>query len=262
MADIQRQAPAPAELNALLIKLRAQLDEASRLLEAPWSEGEERAWKTRTTKYVQDALGESDMFAQQFVHTTSAIIARTPFGGDPGRIRRHNRDEFLRAHFAPLREVIREVEEQLHSVPPMETVTTTPIGGPLPAEDFSFMAASDLRMIARRDYTELQNVLPLPTVKAKSVLAGSVIEAVLMDALERAGRARAHLDKYQLADLTREAASSSLISATTAKAADATRDYRNYVHPAVELRQGAPLRSEDAAQAVVLMRQVIADLKP
>lgn len=59
-------------------------------------------------------------------------------------------------------------------------------------------------------------------------------------------------------DLINEAAAAKVIGDRTQKAAHAVRDTRNFVHPAVELREGR-LRKVDADAAIALMQMVLED---
>lgn len=61
-------------------------------------------------------------------------------------------------------------------------VPAPPPGEALPAQDFAFMRNARLRTIAARDYNELSAQITNPaTLKSRTVLAGAVTEALLLD---------------------------------------------------------------------------------
>jgi hypothetical protein len=54
--------------------------------------------------------------------------------------------------------------------------------------DFGFIFNNQLRKIAERDYAELQRLEPLVATKSVITLSGSIIEALLFDALVASGK--------------------------------------------------------------------------
>ena len=67
------------------------------------------------------------------------------------------------------------------------------------------------------------------------------------------------LEGLSFFDLINEAAAAGVVQKRTTQAAHSVRDLRNFVHPAVELREGR-LRQVDARAAIALMDIVLEDL--
>jgi hypothetical protein len=147
--------------------------------------------------------------------------------------------------------------------------------GPQPppsGADFSFVKNYRLRRIAERDYSELHNVRSIQAVKSRLVLAGGLIEALLLDALQshEPGARRCpgaakwrekDLDEWPLPTLIDVAVELELIGATTRKFSDAVRDLRNLVHPGKEIRENFSFGQEEANIADQVLEIVIRDLK-
>lgn len=136
-------------------------------------------------------------------------------------------------------------------------------------EDFAFVADESLRQIIQRDYVELERVTNANALKSRIILAGGLIEAVLLDALlQNETNARAskdaskeQLEKRDLADLIKAASELKLLTPDAHKYTEFTRAYRNLVHPGLELRSGQTVRPEIAAIAEQVLKIVIADIR-
>lgn len=130
--------------------------------------------------------------------------------------------------------------------------------------DLSFMFDVKLREIVGRDYSELQMAKRASASKTRLILSGGLIEALLLDALERneksalkanaaeadnkgKGKVKA-LDDWNLSSLIDVAAELSLISEGSAKLSNVIRDFRNLVHAGKE-RRGDYVIEEHEAQA-------------
>jgi hypothetical protein len=157
-------------------------------------------------------------------------------------------DSFIAAAHGALKAIAQELERR----------GAEPIAPSLPARDFAFVRNNVLRAIAIRDYGELRTVAG-GTVKAAAILAGSVIEAILVDALEQQGFTPKQVDAMKFVELIDEATAAKIIGARTQKAAHAVRDTRNFIHPEVERREGR-LRKVDTDAAIWLMAMVLEDL--
>jgi len=121
---------------------------------------------------------------------------------------------------------------------------------------FGFVKDSKLRTIIERDYRELALfVFPSQAWKSTVVLAGSILEAILQDRLTynsaETGKAESapsapkksnlKAGEWRLHDLIQVAIELKILPEDRTKAIDAIlRDYRNYVHPTVELRDRHP----------------------
>jgi len=135
----------------------------------------------------------------------------------------------------------------------------TGAGASLPNLSFTFMKDGRLRAMAERDYEELRVAAFYRSAKSKALLAGSVIEAVVLDLLIAKGVAFDELKGLAAHALYERAKHEELLAGRQLSAAHATRDTRNFVHPAVEYREG-DLTAEQADLALSLMRAILAEL--
>jgi hypothetical protein len=163
------------------------------------------------------------------------------------------RDDDVGAKLGVARHAVEAVDEELERRGATRALDTS-----LPARSFDFVSSSALRSIIARDYEELRSV-EAGSVKGRALLAGSVIEGLLVDALEREGFNASDVEGLRFVQLVEEAAGAKLIQKRTKAAANSVRDLRNFVHPAVELREGR-LRLVDANLALALMNMVLEDL--
>ena len=124
------------------------------------------------------------------------------------------------------------------------------------SRSFSYVSGEELRKIVERDYRELSLVVfSAGAWKSTVILAGSILEALLFDALTcsppitvRANAARnaprfnkkvkpIESGDWRLADLIDVASELEILPTERAKTIDQVlRDYRNFVHPKKELR--------------------------
>ncbi len=148
---------------------------------------------------------------------------------------------------------------------------------------------ADLRRIAERDIGSALRALKTEEVKSCLILAGSVVEALLLDRLEatpeperesavarvkevqqRLGQAvkfKGAPASWSLHEMVKIAGPTGLgrLAKRTEDVAQLVRDWRNYVHPdreRTETRSGDHLRLPDAMAAVALLEAVVADLTP
>jgi hypothetical protein len=135
---------------------------------------------------------------------------------------------------------------------------------------FPFVHDEALRTIVERDYRELASILfPSGAWKTVVIMAGSILEAVLYDALtvdaatvraaEQAVRAPKRRDKrvkpiasneWTLADFIKVAADINLLPKEREETIDQTlREYRNFVHPKREIRAAHSCSEAEALMA-------------
>jgi hypothetical protein len=150
------------------------------------------------------------------------------------------------------------------------------------ARVFGFMTNSDLRTIVERDYTELQRRLyPAEAWKSVVIICGSILEALLHDLLTRdQARVQAAMttakgpkkgkppnqgrkditsdnreDEWTLFDYIEVANELGLLPTGWAAGVHAVlRDFRNYVHPRRESKEG---RAIDQGEAMMSMGTLI-----
>lgn len=150
------------------------------------------------------------------------------------------------------------------------------VAGPGTAiRSFRWLTAVGLSDIIARDYAELSNVLlPDSAWKSTVIMAGSILEAILLDLLTqdptRFAAARTsskaprdgsgtvkHEDSWTLYNLIEIAVDIGVLPSDRAKTFDQVlRDYRNFVHPRKEIRakhacsEGEALMAKGALDAV------------
>jgi len=126
----------------------------------------------------------------------------------------------------------------------------------VPVTDFSFIEDAQLRQMIERDKAELDKCLEHRLSKSTLVLAGSVIEAILVDYFlaypVQDGGADSAL-RASLWQLLEDAQAVGLISQETRQLATVVKDYRNLIHPGREYRLAQEASSQRAtvAQSVV-----------
>jgi hypothetical protein len=136
---------------------------------------------------------------------------------------------------------------KLYAQPPASTGTATE------QPEFSFIADPDLRSIMDRDYQEIQACLDAKAYKAAIVMCGSVMEALLLDALlqnevsarqstkaakNKAGNTIKDLGRWPLSRMIDVAVELQILPTPYyGFMSDAVREHRNLIHPAVETRK-------------------------
>jgi hypothetical protein len=146
------------------------------------------------------------------------------------------------------------------------------------ATQLGFIGNDAMRRALRMDISSIQRSLIDGEWKPATVLAGSVIEALLLWALEErdkvspgdAARAavaaklrpRPVLDSWELHELVTVARTLNIISVDTATAAHLARNFRNLIHPGRALRLAEECTRGTAYSAVGAMERVIDDLTP
>ena len=97
--------------------------------------------------------------------------------------------------------------------------------------DFNFIVIPELRRSLERDYEELRSCVKAHAWKAAHVLAGSIVEAVLIDTLSAGGVDQAKLDSVEFAVLIRLAKDQGILSDEAVDLSTVIRKYRNLIHP-------------------------------
>lgn len=137
------------------------------------------------------------------------------------------------------------------------------------SKSFHFVADNDLRHILDRDYQELQRCIVGGNWKSAIILSGGSIEAILLDLLVRnetvaKSSTRApkedSLNKWGLNDLIEVAVKEELINGGVATLSHSVREYRNLIHPGVELRKGLKVEPEEAKIAMSVLDMLIREL--
>lgn len=143
----------------------------------------------------------------------------------------------------------------------------------LPVQSWDFIKDDVLRVILERDYEELVQLLKINATKSTIVLSGSILEGILVailssvkdDALleykkQFPKKREMSLERWALYDLTCVAAGLKIIKPDTQKTSDFVRNYRNIVHPSVEIRENSTVDDELALVIVTLLKRVLRDV--
>ena len=144
--------------------------------------------------------------------------------------------------------------------------------------DFTYISDVKLRIIVERDYKELSTRLfPSGSWKSVVILAGSILEAVLYDALTKDAQSiamaiastkapkKGNLVKgdWTLCNMIDVAEDLKLLPTDRAKSIDQVlRDYRNFVHPKIEVKATHPCSEAEAFMAKGALDAVFDHLNP
>lgn len=148
---------------------------------------------------------------------------------------------------------------------------------PIDARTFDFVGDQPLRGVLAADFAEAQRAFGVVAFKATALLAGGLVEGMLLDALQNPKivahgpyqKAVAKLpvlgtginwDRVSLNQLISAAVDVGLLDATTARLAEGARDFRDTVHPKAELRQGIRAQREEAELLLALVKIVYRQL--
>lgn len=153
----------------------------------------------------------------------------------------------------------------------IKALSAAPDEAPAPTtKTLSFIADAADRSALQNDIAGVERAIQNAEWKAATVLAGSVIEALLLWGLSQdtksalsataAPKSQADLGRWDLVDLIRVAAELKIIGDQTAKQADLARDYRNLIHPAVAVRRKMVADRPTAFGAFAGMDLVATDL--
>ncbi len=133
--------------------------------------------------------------------------------------------------------------------------------------DLSFVRDESLRLILERDWEEIGKCTEAGSHKAVLVLAGSVIEAILVDYMlanppsSANAPTVAQILKMELGPLIQLAQQEQIVNADTRDIANVLREFRNLIHPGRELRLKAKIGPDRADIAKGLVCLVAEDLR-
>jgi len=133
--------------------------------------------------------------------------------------------------------------------------------------DFSFIRDPVLRDIVERDWDEAQRAYIAQCWKSVVILTGGAIEALLLDRiLKEQARAtsaksapRKEPSKWELSDLIRVGVEIGIVEPGAETLANAVRQYRNLVHPGVELRSGLSVGKLEADSGLTVTKIICRD---
>lgn len=136
-------------------------------------------------------------------------------------------------------------------------------------KSFDFIADEQIKKILERDYQEIQRNLISLNWKSAIILSGGSIEAILLDLIKKESTKalssakapdEADLNKWSLNDLVEVAVEEKFIESDIAKLSHTVREYRNLIHPGVEIRNNLKVEPEEAKIAVEVLHILIRDL--
>jgi hypothetical protein len=162
---------------------------------------------------------------------------------------------------AYLRRVLASLETELEEVPRGEVVG--------PTLTFPFVVDANIRKIVERDYPELLTAFSASCKKACLILAGSLIEALLLDfALQNATAVHSlqsaprqpDAHRWSLEELIDVAVAINPALAPAQTMSHTVRRYRNLVHPAAELRGNMRVELEEARVAISVVQIIHREL--
>lgn len=127
-------------------------------------------------------------------------------------------------------------------------------------KDFAFIFDNRLRKIVERDYAELQTLNASAATKSVITLSGSIIEALLFDALVASGKwTFEQACKNNLKDMINVAHAMRII--TEDRLSNSTRNSRNLIHPGREIRDNVVFDQNHAQAAKIAVDIVIRDVR-
>jgi len=131
-------------------------------------------------------------------------------------------------------------------------------------ERFDFILGSEFRQLLEADYDEMYNSVSAKAWKAAQVLAGSIIEALLIDYLVATPETPRTLKDPLKCDLSEAIAicqNEDAISNRAASLCSVIRSYRNLIHPGRQIRTGElPPSKTSAGIAVSVVDLVIEEI--
>jgi len=149
----------------------------------------------------------------------------------------------------------------------LEEGTAPPV---IEAREFAFVTNSEIRRIVERDYREIQRAFISQCWKAVVILAGGLIEAILLDALSKrqnqaiaakaAPKGSKDFVRWNLSELIEVVIELGIVSESVAKVSHAVREYRNLVHPGNEFRNRLSVAKEEARIAIEVLHILHRDL--
>ena len=142
--------------------------------------------------------------------------------------------------------------------------------------DFSFITDPDLRSIIERDYAEIPTCLEAGAWKAATVMSGSVMEALLLDALltaeakakqshkapkDKRGKVIEDLARWTLNTMIEVAIDLQLLRRDPlGLTSHGVREYRNLIHPGAEIREAIVAEREEAMATRAALDLIIKQL--
>ncbi len=126
--------------------------------------------------------------------------------------------------------------------------------------NFDFISEEDFRISLENDYKELNDAMQVGAWKAVHVLAGSIIEAVLVDYLFAIGYHQEDPLRVSLERAITICRQEGILSEKTEHIAHAIQSYRNLIHPGRSIRLGETADEGGAKIAQGLVDMVVSQV--
>lgn len=254
----------PTDLFQLIEDLKGQRQQAERIMAGPVVSGETDLWQKRSTALATEALGSAHYSVAALRDARPGSMRQVPSVADSAmrsEIQVENRNQRISPFLPALDDTIREAERRLQRMTGGASLGSASLPEPsgLPSVRFDFIKNADLRAMAARDYAELHVAASFKNHKSMALLAGSVVESVVLDLLLAKGVLFDEIMDLSAGKLYQRAIAEGLLKGRQQSAADASRDTRNFVHPAVELKEGR-LSAAQAELSVNLMKVILGEL--
>src|ERR1700722_17319462 len=127
----------------------------------------------------------------------------------------------------------------------------------------NYLTEDDLRDSLLSDYSEMEAACKAESWKCVQVLAGSIVEALLIDYLlsvKFAGKTETEILRMELNHAIAACVAEKLLDDTTESLCTVIRDYRNLIHPGRIKRLQRPVTKESAEIAMRLVKIVARDV--
>ncbi len=125
---------------------------------------------------------------------------------------------------------------------------------------FDFISGEDFRFSLEKDYQELNSAMQVGAWKAVHVLAGSIIEAILVDYLVASGYQKKNPLNMSLSEAITACKEEKILSEKTEQISHAIRSYRNLIHPGRLIRLGEIANENGARIAQALVEVVVGEV--
>lgn len=136
---------------------------------------------------------------------------------------------------------------------------------------FAFINDPQLGAMLQRDYLEIQRSIIVENWKSVLILSGGLIETMLLDVLN--GRSALavsstkapsknpqDINRWSLNNLIEVSIDINLVPKLVGTLSHSVREYRNLIHPGVELRSGLKVEPEEAEIAVQVVKLIVREL--
>ena len=141
----------------------------------------------------------------------------------------------------------------------------------LPNQNWDFVTETNLKAMLVRDYSELGELLRVAAPKSTLALCGSILEAVLVSILQRnettarkkhselfpdkkfPDRQARPIDEWELYELISVSTGLDILDDDSRRIAIALKDYRNVIHPMVEIRRKTNLSDSYIVEAMIAL---------